>query len=154
MQTSGYTNYRTVTTTTASPGALLLQLYQAAIRNIGQAQIAIGRNDIPGAHTHIIRAQDIVTELQRTLDHERGGEIAERLAPLYIYMRQRLITANIYKDVVPLAEVQGLLRQLLSAWQAAVQQAGRTIAPAQATRPAVPVQTAPPNRRPLSALAG
>ena len=147
MQTSGYANYRTVTTTTASPGALLLQLYQAAIRNIGQAQIAIGRNDIPGAHTHIVRAQDIVTELQRTLDHEQGGEIAKRLEAIYIYMRQRLVTANVNKDVVQLAEVQGLLRQLLSAWQAAVQEAGRAAAPQQAA-------STPPARRPLSAVAG
>ena len=150
MQTSGYANYRTVTTTTASPGALLLQLYQAAIRNIGQAQIAIGRNDVPGAHTHIIRAQDIMAELQRTLDHEQGGEIATRLESIYVYMRQRLITANIFKDVVVLAEVQGLLRQLLSAWQAAVQEAGRTGAAA----PKQSSPAAPPARRPLSALAG
>ena len=137
MQSAGYAQYRSVTTQTASPGALLLQLYQAAIRNIGQAQLAINKGDIAGAHSHSIRAQDIVAELQRTLDFERGGEIAEQLNTLYTYIRQRLVAANIYKDAAPLNEVQGLLRQLLSAWQVAVTESSRpaTVPGAQAATP-------------------
>jgi len=125
MQPSGYAQYRTITTQTASPGDLLLQLYQAAIKNIGQAMTAITRNDVPVAHAHIMRAQEILVELQRTLDHEQGGDIAVRLDALYTYMRQRLVTANIEKKTEPLTEIQELLRQLLAAWQVAVQDARR-----------------------------
>jgi len=122
MQLAGYAQYRTVTTQTASPGDLLLQLYRAALKNIGQAGEAIERRDVAASHKHIMRAQEIVGELQRTLDHERGGEIAGRLDGIYTYMLQRLIAANIDKDRAPLDEVAGLLRQLLSAWQVAARQ--------------------------------
>lgn len=125
MQQTGYAQYRRVTTETASPGDLLLQLYRAAIRNAGQAGEAIDRRDSATAHRHIMRAVEIVMELQRTLDHAKGGEIAARLDQLYAYMRQRLLTANIEKSRGPLDEVTELLRQLLSAWQVAVREASR-----------------------------
>ncbi len=120
MQTTAYAQYRAITTETAGPGDLLLQLYQAAIKNIGQARMAVEGANVPAAHKHIVRAQDIVLELQRTLDHEKGGELAATLDGLYTFMRRRLVDANIAKAVEPLDEVQGLLRQLLSAWQVAV----------------------------------
>jgi flagellar secretion chaperone FliS len=125
MQSAGYAQYRAITTQTASPGELLIQLYQAAIKNIGLGRAAIERKDVNTSHRHLMRAQEIVVELQRTLDHERGGEIAQRLDGLYTYMRQRLVAANVQKDAEPLDEVANLLRQLLAAWQAAVRQTAR-----------------------------
>lgn len=125
MQTSGYAQYRRVTTETAGPGDLLLQLYRAAIKNAGQACEALDRNDVAPAHRHIMRTVDIVIELQRTLDHEQGGEVALQLDSIYTYLRQRLLTANIEKSRVPLDEVSELLRQLLSAWQVAVRESAR-----------------------------
>ncbi len=125
MQLGGYAQYRAVTTQTATPGDLLIQLYQAAIKNAGQAGEAIDRRDPAKAHGHIVRVQDIVAELRRTLDHERGGDVSVTLDRLYNYMLQRLVTANIDKDRAPLDEVAGLLRQLLTAWQTAVREAGR-----------------------------
>ena len=139
MMPAGYSQYRTVTTQTASPGELVIQLYQAAIRNIGQAAEAIERGDAMKRHTHIMKAQDIVVELQRTLDHERGGEVAPQLDRLYTYMRGRLLSANVEKDRAALDEVAGLLRQLLGAWQTAVRQTTRqSIAPHAAAVAATP----------------
>jgi flagellar protein FliS len=125
MQTAAYAQYRAITTETAGPGDLLLQLYQAAIKNVGQARLAVECTNVPTAHKHIVRAQDIVLELQRTLDHEKGGELAATLDSLYTFMRRRLVDANIAKAVEPLDEVQGLLRQLLAAWQVAVRETRR-----------------------------
>lgn len=134
MQPAGYAQYRKITTETASPGELLLQLYQAAIKNVGQAAEAMTHGDVVKAHKLIMRAQDILMELQRTLDHQRGGEIAARLDGLYTYMRGRILTANIDKDRAPLDEVCGLLRQLLAAWQQAVRDTARqTAAPTMAS---------------------
>lgn len=125
MQPSGYAQYRKITTETASPGDLLLQLYGAAIKNTGQAAEAMTRGDVVKAHTLVMRTQDILIELQRTLDHQRGGEIAAELDRLYAYMRGRILTANIAKDRAPLDEVCSLLRQLHAAWQQVVRGAGR-----------------------------
>jgi len=125
MQPTGYQQYRTVSTVTGGPGELLLLLYQAAIKNVGQGRTAIecGRPSV--AHSHLMRAQEIVTTLQTTLDFQRGGEIATRLAELYGFVQRRLITANVSKTTEPLDEVLPILRQLLSAWQAAVRESTR-----------------------------
>ena len=39
-------------------------------------------NELEAAHIELLRAQDIVTELQLTLDHERGGVIASSLSAM------------------------------------------------------------------------
>lgn len=131
MQPTGYAQYRKITTETASPGDLLLQLYGAAIKNTGQAAEALTRGDVVKAHTLIMRTQDILIELQRTLDHQRGGEIAVQLDRLYTYMRGRILTANVEKDRAPLDEVCALLRQLFAAWQQAVRASARPAAAAE-----------------------
>ena len=117
MQATGYAQYRTVSTVTGGPGELLLLLYQAAIKNVGQGRTAIdcGKHSI--AHSHLMRAQEIVAMLQNTLDFQRGGDIATRLAELYGFIQRRLVAANISKSTEPLDEVLPILRQLLSAWQ-------------------------------------
>ena len=50
------------------------------------------------------------------LDHERGGEISQRLALLYDYMQRRLLEANMQQSDAPLADVLGLLSTLSEAW--------------------------------------
>jgi flagellar protein FliS len=125
MLTTAYAQYRTVSTTTGGPGELLLLLYQAAIKNVGQGRTAIDCGRPALAHSHLMRAQEIITALQNTLDFQQGGEIATTLASLYTFMQRRLMTANVNKEVAPLDEVLPILRQLLSAWQVAVREAGR-----------------------------
>ena len=55
-------------------------------------------------------------ELATSLDHERGGEISQRLALLYDYIQRRLLEANLQQSDAPLAEVLGLLSTLSEAW--------------------------------------
>ena len=55
-------------------------------------------------------------ELAISLDKEVGGEVAENLAELYVYVHKRLGDANIEQSDVPLAEVEKLLVTLLEAW--------------------------------------
>ena len=133
MQAGGYAQYRTVTTQTSSPAHLLIQLFQASVRNCSQATEAIKRTDVPAAHHHIVRVQDIVLELQRTLDHEKGGEIAAELDKLYHFMYRHLLTANINKDAQQVNEIADLLRQLLQAFQVAASQEAAAVRLSQPT---------------------
>ncbi len=113
-----YANYRNSAVETASPGKLLLMLYNGAIRNLDRAVRAIADNDLESAHTMLVKTQDIIIEFMCTLNMDY--EIAEKLLGLYEYMHQQLIKANINKDVEIIKEVQGFLVELRDVWQEAL----------------------------------
>jgi flagellar protein FliS len=119
---NAYQVYRQTQTQTAAPGELVLMSYRGAIRFLGAAIEAIDANKVAEAHDKLVRAQDIVANLQESLDVERGGKVAKNLNAIYDFMLRRLFEANVQKDAAAAREVQGLLRELLPAWEAAVRQ--------------------------------
>lgn len=108
--------YRKQQVETASPGQLIVMLYDACIRHCRSAQTAISQNDRDGAARHLLKAQDIVSELMASLNAEAGGELGVRLLRLYEYMYRRLVMANVRKDADAAREVEELLSGLRDAW--------------------------------------
>ncbi len=119
-----YASYKSSAVETASPGKLLLMLYNAAIRNLDSAVQSIADKDIESAHKSIVRSQEIVAEFMYTLNMDY--EISEKLLALYDYLHRRLVEANIHKDVEIINEVRGFLVELRDAWQEAVKKASST----------------------------
>ena len=109
---------------TASPAKLVEMLYEKAIELLNSSIENIKKGDLQKAHGSIIRTQDIVMELNLSLDMERGGEIAKNLRSLYNYFYRRLVEANISKDTAPLDEVRGFFKELLEVWREAMKNAG------------------------------
>ena len=68
MTAHAYQIYRQTQVSTASPGELLLMLYDGAIRFARQAQEHLNRGEIEAASNRLIRVQDIVNELNLSLD--------------------------------------------------------------------------------------
>lgn len=99
---------------TAPPGRLLLMLYDGAINFLSRAVEALGKRDYEEANRFIVRAQDIIAELISALDMKY--DVAHSLSQLYDYFNRRLIEANVKKDSVPAAEVEGYLRELREIW--------------------------------------
>lgn len=110
-----YARYRQIETETADGLDLVIMLYRGAIRMLGQAEDGIREGALTEAHNWLVRVQDIVNELSLTLNLD-AGEIAVNLRRLYDYMLERLVEANILKDLEPVHEVKGLLNDLLDAW--------------------------------------
>jgi flagellar protein FliS len=119
---NGYQAYRQTQAQTAAPGELVVMLYRGAVRFVSSAIQAMDTHDIQAAHTSLVRAQAIISELSETLDLTRGGEIATNLQAIYEYMNRRLLEANLKKDAAMAREVEGLLRELLPAWEQAARQ--------------------------------
>ncbi|OUM94428.1 MAG: flagellar export chaperone FliS [Firmicutes bacterium ZCTH02-B6] len=107
--------YKTTQVRTANPADLVVMMYDGAIRFIRQGVAAIEAADFEEAHRSLVRAQDIISELDRALDPQ-AGEIAANLAQLYDYIHRRLVEGNVRKDAAPLQEVIGLLTELRDAW--------------------------------------
>lgn len=102
----------------ADPLKLVRILYRAAIEAVSAARAHLGAGDIRERSRAITRALRIVHELARSLDRERGGEIATSLAQLYAYIADRLVEANARQADEPLAEAERLLSTLLEGWSA------------------------------------
>ena len=113
-----YQQYQQQSVMTASPGELVVMLYNGCIRFIKQAMECINNKDLLEAHTAIIRAQDIIVEFMSTLDMKY--EVSKNLMALYDYLHRRLIEANIRKDVAILEEVLGFVTELRDTWAEAV----------------------------------
>lgn len=130
MLAQGYARtYRANAILTASPGQLVLMLYDGALRCLGTAREAFSRPTDDLQRLSIInqqlqKAQMILTELQSGLNLEAGGEIARTLHQLYDYHNRRLFEANIHKTEAPVAEVEKLLMELREAWAEMLVQGG------------------------------
>jgi flagellar protein FliS len=119
--------YRANAVLTASPGQLVLMLYDAALKALGLAREAFERPEadyrrIEAINTHLLKAQTILNELQGGLNLEAGGEFARTMHRLYDYHNRRLFEANLRKQVEPVIEVEKLLRDLRDAWAQMLEQ--------------------------------
>jgi flagellar protein FliS len=113
--------YRANSILTASPGQLVLMLYDGALNSIATAREAMHRPASDLRRFEIInknvrKAQRIIAELRATLDFKAGGEFATVMDRLYEYYNRRLLEANLRNQVEPLVEVEGLLGEVRNAW--------------------------------------
>jgi len=100
----------------ASPLGLVRILFGAATEAVLKARAHLAAGDIRERSREIGRAAAIVTELAGSLDRERGGDLAHRLADLYGYIGRRLLEANHLQQDEPLAECLSLLTTLREAF--------------------------------------
>ena len=117
--TNAYQQYQRVQTQTASPGELVVMMYNGAIRFLNLAKKRIDAKDVSGANESLLRAQDIVLELMVSVD-VTTGQVARNLFDLYEFMHRHLVQANVRKDAGMVDEVIALLKELLPAWEQAI----------------------------------
>lgn len=122
MVATGYARtYRANAILTASPGQLVLMLYDGALKALALAREAFAAppedpRRIEIINTQLLKAQAILSELQNGLNLEAGGDFARTMHRLYDYHNRRLLEANIRKQVEPVIEVERLVRELRDAW--------------------------------------
>ena len=112
--------YRQVATQTATPGQLVLMLYDGAIRFLERARLGFAETDPLefnlAVNNNIQRAQAIIHELNTSLNLEAGGAIAENFRRLYDYMDDRLMESNFKKTEDGINDVLRRLGILRDAW--------------------------------------
>ena len=113
--------YRTNAVLTASPGQLVLMLYDGALKALALAREGFDCPEddprrIEAINRQLLKAQAILSELQGGLNLEAGGEFARTMSRLYDYHNRRLLEANLRKQVAPVIEVERLVRDLRDAW--------------------------------------
>ena len=94
---NAYAQYNNSKVLTASPAELTLMLYEGAIKFCNIAILAVEQKDVEKAHVHITKVERIVDYFRQTLDMKYP--VAEDFDRVYSYLSQRLVEANIKKDV-------------------------------------------------------
>ena len=113
-------SYRQVATKTATPGQLVLMLFDGALRFLDKALIGFDLDDPLDSNlainNNILKAQEILRELNMSLNMEQGGEFANTMRRLYNYYDLQLSQSNLQKDPAGVQTVIRLLSVIRGAW--------------------------------------
>lgn len=120
---NAYSAYQKTNVNTASQGRLVVLLYEGAIKQLTTALTFIDEEgkikpgDIEKFGICIQKAQAIITELEVSLDMEKGGDIAKNLMSLYVFFNEELVHASISRDTEKINSVLRMLKELAESWK-------------------------------------
>jgi flagellar protein FliS len=109
----------------ASPHQLIAMLFDGLISRLAMAKGFVDRKDYEGKSRCLGSAITIIAALQNSLDKEQGGEIAENLDRLYLYMTRRVFAAGVANDVAILDEVISLTKTVKEGWDGIKEEVGQ-----------------------------
>ncbi|WP_017415625.1 flagellar export chaperone FliS [Clostridium tunisiense] len=116
---NAYNVYKNNSINFASKEQLLLMLLDGSVKFAKIARQAILDKDIMKAHENIVKTQNIYYELMTSLDVNQGGEWAKNLMGIYTFIIDKLVQANIKKDVNTIDEVMPLIEDVRDTWNEA-----------------------------------
>jgi flagellar protein FliS len=108
--------YKQQSILTATPGQLVVMLYDGCLRFLHQAAYAMREGNVSESNTRLQRAEAIIDELRTTLDMEKGGVVASRLQGIYVFCSKHLLDARRNRDPENIEKVSELLAELRDAW--------------------------------------
>ena len=133
MYNQAYNAYKKASVKTASQAELVVLLYEGAVKKLTSASSKFNPDgklpvaNIESFSSDVLRAQEIITELQVSLDMEKGGEIARNLMSLYLFFNDQLRSANISKSKDKIDSVLNMMSQLTESWRQAAESSNGTV---------------------------
>ena len=119
---NGFKAYQEIGVKTASQGSLVVMLYEGAVSRLEEAIALVDDDnkikpgDIEKFGQKVQKASDIISELEASLDLEKGGDIAKNLMSLYIFFNKQLLSVSLSHDKRTLESVHKMLSDLLNSW--------------------------------------
>ncbi len=115
---NGTSAYRkTEVSTTTDPKKLIQMLYDGALRFLEKARIGTMQKEPKLRGENLGKALDIITELNSCLDIEKGGETAEYLREIYLYMLMELPKVNLNNNVEMIERAMRYIKELKRLWE-------------------------------------
>lgn len=112
--------YKQNTVLTATPEELTLMLYEGAIKFMNIAKYSMENKDLERTHSSLMRAQDIIMELNYSLD--MSYEISKEFRSLYDFVLSKLVDANIKKSIESLEEALIIINDMKDTWKEVIKQ--------------------------------
>jgi len=134
LESAAAARYTQVRNATATPGELLLALYDGLFRFLNGAKACIENKQLPRARELLSKSHAILSELTIALDHDVAPELCGQLEGLYGFCIDRVQVASRKADTVAIDEVTRVLTPLREAWTLAVPKAIQEAHAAQGNR--------------------
>lgn len=99
-----------------TPVQVVARLYQKLDLSLRMGRESVVAGEVGRQGEQLGLSLAIVGELQGTLNHDEGGEIAANLDDLYSYLFKEITHANIAKDVARLDNAINTVKPLVEAW--------------------------------------
>ncbi|MFA5576519.1 MAG: flagellar export chaperone FliS [Tissierellaceae bacterium] len=112
--------YKQNTVLTATPEELTLMLYDGVIKFMNIARYHMENKDVEKSHFSLMRAQDIIFELNYSLD--MNYEISKDFRSLYDFVQSKLVDANIHKDPKDIDEALEVVNGMRETWKELMKQ--------------------------------
>ena len=146
MYQAALNRYQQTNFLTANPARLVIMCYDGAIRSLKLARKAYVAKDYEAKAKALQKTLDIISELNSSLDMQKGGVIAQNLRALYTYLTTMLIEADLKKDIDLFDKAVQMLEELHSAWKTIGTNQEETSAPASEGMSTISGRTASANR--------
>lgn len=122
--TAPHAAYRKGEVLSATPGQLVVLLYDGARRFLRQATLAMRDGEVQRMHTALRYGERIISHLDATLDFDQG-ELPQRLHSIYQFCLTHLNSARLSQDPAKIETVSEMLGELRDAWSQVVAEVER-----------------------------
>jgi flagellar secretion chaperone FliS len=107
--------YRRGDVLAATPGQLVVLLYDGALRFLRRGAGAMGAGEVEKAHKALRNGERIIRHLDATLDYEQG-DLPQQLHAIYQFCLAHLDRARMSQDPEKIEQVTDMLGELREAW--------------------------------------
>ena len=111
-----YQTYRQVEVSTTNRGKIVVMLYSGAITYLNKTRMYMEKKDYENKSKYLTKALNIIDELNISLDLQKGGEIANNLKSLYLFLDRFLNQANFENSLEKIDRAIQILERLHSAF--------------------------------------
>lgn len=115
MSYAALNKYKENSVSSATPEELTLMLYDGAIKFMNIAKFSIEKKEMEKAHHSLVRAQDIINELNYSLDMKY--EISGEMRDLYDFILTNLVDGNLQKNIKPIDDALSITTEMRDTWK-------------------------------------
>ena len=97
---------------------LTKMLFNGCLKSLTLTVFHINHNNYAGKSRELSRSLAIINGLQDCLDLEKGGDLADNLNNLYLYMGKTLRESSVSNDISRIEHIHELLKEVSVGWEA------------------------------------
>lgn len=117
--------YMKTTASTADPEQTLLLLFSEALKSIRSGMDLIGKGSRNEAARTLLKASEIVSVLEGSLDHKIAPELCTNLGDIYVFAVDRLSRSAMNLDASLAREAMEVLEPVSNAFSQVINETGR-----------------------------